>query len=130
VREERILLVRGFDGDDFCTGDQSFDMGIILRMVLPEGSVVKSETDDKGPKLRIQLGTTGISWTDKNDKKNLMEWIVETIRRLLDLQGRYSLRDNGPDALEGIGGSLSFNYEINLAKDEIYIDYWLDDSTR
>ena len=60
-----------------------------------------------------------------------MIWIVNTLKRILDLQGRYSLGSGGPDYMEAISGpSLSFKHEIYVKKREIQISFYLDDSTR
>jgi len=60
-----------------------------------------------------------------------MIWIVNTLRRILDLQGRYSLSSGGPDYMEAISGpSLSFEHKIDVKTREIEISFYLDDSTR
>jgi len=71
----------------------------------------------------------GVSSEDDEDFKSCIEWNVETIKRLLDLQGRYSNNAHGPKAGDYIGAlSLWFGYEIK--GNTAIIRYFLDDSTR
>jgi len=130
--------------DDFSTGDQHFSLVEILELVLPDGSKIdclpndskltKQEQREWMMGFSISLSENVICFDNVDDWDDMVEWMMETLKRFLDLQGRYSCRDSGPLYLDAIcAPSLTFDWRIQYMEDdkkEIWVQYFLDDSTR
>jgi len=139
--------------DLYCMDDSEFSIVEILEIVLPEGSKVdqpvmsfhvredlidcnewiddvhgRFDINSEGSMgFRIKLPITHT--VDDDDGELCVLWIIETLKRFLDLQGRYSSNNYGPKSLDYLGAP-SLTFDASHFENEIKIEYWLDDSTR
>ena len=72
----------------------------------------------------------GMGEESEADRWWRMEWVSETLRRVLDLHGRYKSSEYGPEAQDALGvPSLSYEYE-QIGPYSFTLAIFHDDSTR
>jgi len=135
----------------FCTGDSTFSIVAILEKVLPEGCVADrpfSYRDSDDPEIEgftytsdwdvgfkitfpdpVAQGLDGSGLDLTADTQAAIAWTIDTLERVLDLEGRYSSNTYGP----GVAAYLmvpSLSFDTVLIGNAVEVRFWFDDSTR